>query len=149
MRHETYIFLVFSIVNVMRELQNSLPSNTTAQPILSIILTVTEYVLNSNEGKLRCLLELIGWLLLWGCGHHSFLFNQGVICTIYIFAGYTNVWDNLENFSLGSLNEITEQVNCFYFSKAHYWQSFTTNRSYDTKTSPYCDVDLLHKNTQK
>ncbi|XP_048050303.1 glucosylceramide transporter ABCA12 isoform X2 [Megalobrama amblycephala] len=64
------------IVNVMRELQNSLPSNNTAQPIISVILKVTEYVLNSNEG-------------------------------------YTNMWDNLGNFSLDSLNEITEQLAIF------------------------------------
>ncbi|XP_059356783.1 uncharacterized protein LOC132095673 [Carassius carassius] len=43
------------IVNVMRELQNSLPSNNTAQPIISVILKVTEYVLNSNEGKFSLL----------------------------------------------------------------------------------------------
>ncbi len=38
------------------------------------------------------------------------------------FSGYTNMWHNLGNFSFDSLNEITEQVNCFYFSKACYWQ---------------------------
>ncbi|XP_067300426.1 uncharacterized protein abca12 isoform X2 [Pseudorasbora parva] len=64
------------IVNIMRELQNSLPSNNTAQPVISVILKVTEYVLNSNEG-------------------------------------HTNMWDNLANFSLGSLNEITEQLSVF------------------------------------
>ncbi|XP_050975190.1 uncharacterized protein abca12 isoform X2 [Labeo rohita] len=64
------------IVNVMKELQNSLPSNNTAQPIISVILKVTEYILNSSEG-------------------------------------YTNMWHNLGNFSLGSLNEITEQLTVF------------------------------------
>ncbi|KAG1952045.1 ATP-binding cassette sub-family A member 12 isoform X3 [Pimephales promelas] len=64
------------IVNVMRELQKSLPPNNTAQPIISGFLKVTEYFLNSNEG-------------------------------------YTNMWDNLGNFSLGSLNEITEQLAIF------------------------------------
>ncbi|KAK2904797.1 hypothetical protein Q8A67_006596 [Cirrhinus molitorella] len=64
------------IVNVMKELQNSVPSNNTAQPIISVILKVTEYILNSNEG-------------------------------------YTNMWHNLGNFSLGSLNEITEQLTVF------------------------------------
>ncbi|KAI2660814.1 Glucosylceramide transporter ABCA12 [Labeo rohita] len=62
------------IVNVMKELQNSLPSNNTAQPIISVILKVTEYILNSR---------------------------------------YTNMWHNLGNFSLGSLNEITEQLTVF------------------------------------
>ncbi len=38
---------------------------------------------------------------------------------LYIFSGYTNMW---HNFSFASLNEITEQVNCFYFSKVCYWQ---------------------------
>ncbi|KAK7169397.1 hypothetical protein R3I93_005384 [Phoxinus phoxinus] len=61
------------IVNVMRELQNSLPSDNTARPIISMLLNLTEFVLNSNEG-------------------------------------YTNMWDNLGNFSLGSLNVITEQL---------------------------------------
>ncbi len=37
---------------------------------------------------------------------------------LYIFSGYTNMW---HNFSFASLNEITEQVNCFYFSKVCYW----------------------------
>ncbi|XP_052462832.1 uncharacterized protein abca12 isoform X10 [Carassius gibelio] len=64
------------IVNMMRKLQNSLPSNNTAQPIISVILKVTEYLLNSNEE-------------------------------------YTNMWHNLGNFSLGSLNEITEQLAVF------------------------------------
>uniref|UniRef100_A0A9J7YRV5 ATP-binding cassette, sub-family A (ABC1), member 12 n=1 Tax=Cyprinus carpio carpio TaxID=630221 RepID=A0A9J7YRV5_CYPCA len=64
------------IVNMMRELQNSLPSNNTAQPIISVILKVTEYILNSNEG-------------------------------------YTNMWHNLGNLSLGNLNEITEQLAVF------------------------------------
>lgn len=32
------------------------------------------------------------------------------------------MWHNLDNFSFASLNEMTEQVNCFYFSKACYWQ---------------------------
>ncbi|XP_059418647.1 uncharacterized protein LOC132153286 [Carassius carassius] len=49
------------IVNMMRELQNSLPSNNTAQPIISVILKVTKYILNSNEGKFSvwCLLGFI------------------------------------------------------------------------------------------
>ncbi len=38
---------------------------------------------------------------------------------LYIFSGYTNMW---HNFSFASLNELTEQVNCFYFSKVCYWQ---------------------------
>ncbi|KAL0184696.1 hypothetical protein M9458_020392 [Cirrhinus mrigala] len=36
----------------MRELQNSLPSNNTAQPIISMIIKVTENLLSSNEGNL-------------------------------------------------------------------------------------------------
>ncbi|XP_016410236.1 uncharacterized protein LOC107741931 [Sinocyclocheilus rhinocerous] len=76
------------IVNVMRELQNSLPSNNTAQPIISVILKVTEYILNSNEG-------------------------------------YTNMWHNLGNFSLGSLNEITEQLTVFLGSMSPFMNEST------------------------
>ncbi len=36
----------------MRELQNSLPSNSTAQPIISTIIKLTENLLSSNEGNL-------------------------------------------------------------------------------------------------
>ncbi len=36
----------------MREIQNSLPSNSTAQPIISMIIKVTENLLSSNEGNL-------------------------------------------------------------------------------------------------
>ncbi len=45
-------FSFFSIINVMRELQNSLPSNSTAQPIISTIIKLTENLLSSNEGNL-------------------------------------------------------------------------------------------------
>ncbi|XP_048050305.1 uncharacterized protein LOC125270592 [Megalobrama amblycephala] len=40
------------IINVMTELQNSLPSNNTAQPIISMLIKVTEILLSSNEGNL-------------------------------------------------------------------------------------------------
>ncbi|KTF79134.1 hypothetical protein cypCar_00033283, partial [Cyprinus carpio] len=40
------------IINVLTELQNSLPSNNTAQPIISMIIKVTENLLSSNEGNL-------------------------------------------------------------------------------------------------
>ncbi|XP_043104736.1 uncharacterized protein abca12 isoform X2 [Puntigrus tetrazona] len=73
------------IVNVMTELQNSLPSNNTAQPIISVILKITEYILNSNEG-------------------------------------YTNVW---HNFSLGNLNEITEQLTVFLGSMSPFMNEST------------------------
>ncbi|XP_042586458.1 uncharacterized protein LOC109091145 [Cyprinus carpio] len=76
------------IVNMMRELQNSLPSNNTAQPIISVILKVTEHILNSNEG-------------------------------------YTNMWHNLGNFSLGSLNEITEQLAVFLGSMSPFMNEST------------------------
>ncbi|XP_052004328.1 uncharacterized protein abca12 [Xyrauchen texanus] len=69
------------IVNLMRALQNNLPSNNTAQPIISVILKVTEYILNSDED----------------------LTNQ-------IFSYYKNPWENLGNLSLGSLNEISQQL---------------------------------------
>ncbi|KAL0184698.1 hypothetical protein M9458_020394 [Cirrhinus mrigala] len=36
----------------MRELQNSLPSNNTAQPIISMIIKVTENLLSSTKGNL-------------------------------------------------------------------------------------------------
>ncbi len=36
----------------MRELQNSLPSNSTVQPIISTIIKLTENLLSSNEGNL-------------------------------------------------------------------------------------------------
>lgn len=120
-----FFFLIFSIVNVMRELQHSLPSDNTAQPIISLILKVTEYVLNSNEGKFTVVLFAgIHWMIitvnviLFYSIKLSYLYH--IICTILFFSGYTNMWNNLGNFSLGSLNEITEQVNCFYFSKARY-----------------------------
>ncbi len=45
-------FSFFSIINVMRELQNSLPSNNTAQPIISMLIKLTENLLSSNEGNL-------------------------------------------------------------------------------------------------
>ncbi|KAL0184697.1 hypothetical protein M9458_020393 [Cirrhinus mrigala] len=45
-------FSFFSIINVMRELQNSLPSNNTAQPIISMIIKVTENLLSSTKGNL-------------------------------------------------------------------------------------------------
>ncbi|XP_077071802.1 uncharacterized protein abca12 [Siphateles boraxobius] len=76
------------IVNVMRGLQNSLPSDNSAQLIISGILKATEYVLNSNEG-------------------------------------YANMWDNLGNFSLGSLNEITEQLAIFLGSVSPFMNEST------------------------
>jgi len=59
-----FFFLIFSIVNVMRELQKSLPSNNTAQPIISGFLKVTEYFLNSNEGKFTVVFVRIHWMII-------------------------------------------------------------------------------------
>nr|XP_055071071.1 uncharacterized protein abca12 [Misgurnus anguillicaudatus] len=39
------------VLNVINELQNSLPSNHTAQPIISMLLNITESILSSNEGN--------------------------------------------------------------------------------------------------
>ncbi|TRZ03548.1 hypothetical protein DNTS_022605, partial [Danionella cerebrum] len=40
------------IIDMMKELQSSLPSNSTAQPIISVILTVTKTLLISENGNL-------------------------------------------------------------------------------------------------
>uniref|UniRef100_A0A8C1YCU5 ATP-binding cassette, sub-family A (ABC1), member 12 n=1 Tax=Cyprinus carpio TaxID=7962 RepID=A0A8C1YCU5_CYPCA len=46
-----YIYCMY-FVGEMKILQNSLPSNNTAQPIISMIIKVTENLLSSNEGNL-------------------------------------------------------------------------------------------------
>lgn len=79
----------------MRELQNSLPSDNTAQPIISVILKVTEYVLYSNEGKFTVVLFVgIHWMIII-VGIILFLFNQVVIdkYTILYYVPYYSSQD--------------------------------------------------------
>lgn len=45
-------FPFFRIINVMKEFQNFFPSNSTAQPIVSMLMKVSEFILSSNEGNL-------------------------------------------------------------------------------------------------
>jgi len=46
------IFIFSSIINLMKEFQNFFPSNNTAQPTVSMLLKISEFILSSNEGNL-------------------------------------------------------------------------------------------------
>jgi len=52
MRNLTMFIFYFRVINVLKELQVFWPSNNTAQPIISMLRNLTEFVLSSNGGNL-------------------------------------------------------------------------------------------------
>ncbi|XP_041938357.1 uncharacterized protein abca12 isoform X3 [Alosa sapidissima] len=50
------------IVNIMKGLAHSLPQNSTAQPYLSLITRVTQFILNATDGSPMDILESLGTL---------------------------------------------------------------------------------------